>query len=184
MELLKKLTIESATPDVDSDVNPDVEFRLDPEPGERANSGRKTVTKPAPIQQRRPAVTVAKMAKEVADNLTTLLELGGAVWGISDECCAPVLEMQARPMADAMTAILARNPKMLAQFAQADIAVLAVQTAALWKACQPLLIAIYRNHISGAVDDDTDQNGDSGNGRINLGDYPAYTGAATRPVPA
>lgn len=149
-------------------------FEQDPEPGQRPARGRaakKTAPTPAP---KKPPATTARMAKEVAENLTTLIEIGASIWGMSgDQCCAPVLEKQAKPMADTFTAILARNPRMLAQFANADFAVMTVQTIAFFNAVAPVVKAVYRNHVSKTVDDD-EGHIHNGSGAVNLGNFPAY----------
>lgn len=152
MPLLESLKI---VPENDGEIPEELE--PDPAPSER----------PAPRSRKRPAgrtkgaapdkvtsprtarkVTTASLAKQVADDFCTLIEGGAAMWSMSDQCCAPVLEQQARPLADAFAAILARNPRLLEKFANADMAVYTMQTAALLRAATPVVMAVYRNHVT------------------------------------
>lgn len=148
------------------------QFAQDPAPNERPPRGRpKKATAAA-----RPttAPTTARMAKEVAEDLATLLEGGAALWGLSDQCCAPVLEQQARPIAVALTGILARNPRLLAKFAQADIVSYTLQFAALGRALAPVGTAFYRNHVSKAHEDEA--GGEVAGGGINLAQFQPVNG--------
>lgn len=172
MKLLDRVTM---APKSDPETGGELgeEFRADPEPGIRANSGRKTTAKVAPAPVSKASVT--KLSREVADNLCTLLELGAAMVSMSDDVCGPVLEQQARPTADAIASILARNPKLLAKFAQADFAILAIQIGALGKALKPLAETVYHHHIARDHEGNDDE-------RVDLDRFhvPAYVGAATR----
>lgn len=153
-------------------IEEDIEYELPPDP---------TPGDPPPVKSKRPATrratsptttpTVTKMAKDVAADLTTLIEMTAAAWSMADECCAPVLEAQAKPIADAITNILKRNPRLLAKFAQADTAIFVMQAAALGKALAPVGKAIYRNHM-------TEQEGADGAHGPSLDSYPAYNGSA------
>lgn len=144
------------------------EFEQDPEPGERPRR-RKASPKAdsAPAMPTKAATT--KMAKEVAEDLASLIEMGAAVWGMSDECCAPTLEQQAKPIADALTGILARNPRLLAKFADTDMVAYSIQAGLLFKALKPVAVKVYANHVSRTAE------GGHGDG-VHLGAFPAYSG--------
>jgi hypothetical protein len=182
MALLEKLQFRS---EIDTEIAPEnpPELPQDPAPGE-ARAAKRTgrADKPAAVgSSRRAAPAVTKMAKEVAADLATMIELGAAAWGMTDQCCAPVLEAQAKPIADAFAGILSRNPRLLAKLHGSDSAVLAMQALALGRALQPVGTAIYRNHVSKAVDDD--QEGSHNDGAVHLANFPAYAGRP-RTVPA
>jgi hypothetical protein len=182
MALLDKLKISSeSTPETDPETEP--LFAQDPTPGEPRGASRPAgKAKPASSGNGRTrSASVTKMAKEVAEDLATMIELGAAAWGMSDDCCAPVLEQQARPIADAFSGILARNPRLLAKLHGSDSAVLAMQTLALGRALQPVAKAVYRNHVSKAVEDD--QEGTHDDGTVHLNNFPAFSGRP-RSVPA
>lgn len=175
MGLLDNLKFTSdSDPEIDPESGP--LFVQDPEPGERPAARKSSGRKVAPAKRTTPGT--AKLAKEVAEDLTTLLAGTAAVWGLTDQCCAPVLEEQAKPIADALTAILARNPRLLAKFADTDIAVYTVQTIALGRALLPVGKAVYQNHVSRAVDDEESHNHD--NGSVHLGQFPAFSGGPIR----
>ena len=172
MGMLDGLTISKVNgPETDPDSG--IEFARDPVPNERPprKAGRKAAPVPA---ARKPVTSVARLSREVAEDLATLIEVGATAWGLTDDCCAPVLEMQAKPIADALTSILARNPRVLMALAESDVAVLTIQVIALGKALTPVGKAVYHNHISKAVDDDSGD--DRRPGAVNLGAFPAYSG--------
>jgi hypothetical protein len=174
MGLLDKLELRTESePDDDSQIVP--VFEPDPEPGERPSRRRRTrrtATVPARTTSK---ASTTKMAKEVSEDLASLIEMTAAVWGMSDQCCSPVLERQAKPIAESLVAILARNPRLLAKFASTDLVAYSVQAGLLFKAFKPVVTTVYANHVSKAVDDE-DQ-GDAVNGAaIRLANYPAYAG--------
>lgn len=172
MGLLDKLQIR---PENDAELleENEPEFTQDPEPGSARNSVRKSVGKSVRTVSR-PAPSMAKLTKQVAEDLATIIEVGATVWGLTDDCCTPVLEAQARPIADALVGILGRNPRMLMALANSDMAVLSVQAIALGKAVAPFGKAVYRNHISKAHDDDDQERAHDGG--IHLGNFPAFSG--------
>ncbi len=177
MSLLDKLQMRS-----ESIPENDPELTQDPEPGEKPARGRRSPTKAkaTPAAPRKATPAVSRMAKEVAEDLASLLEGTAAVWGMSDQCCAPILEQQAKPIAEALTGILARNPRLLAKFADTDIVSYTLQAAALGRALLPVGKAVYANHVSKAVDDDQEAHRD---GSVHLGQFPAFNGVP-RTVPA
>src|SRR4051812_47024905 len=113
------------TPDPVPDAKPPTTRK---KPGRPAGTARKTST-PAPR-----AKTTAAMAKEVAEDLATMLEVTATMWAVRDQCCAPVLAQQSKPIADAVASILERNPRLLARVADAGNAALLMQTIALGRA--------------------------------------------------
>lgn len=151
------------------------DYQQDPEPGtpapKKPSRRRSSATRKAAPTRRTPTVT--KLAKEVAEDLTTLIQGAAAVWGMQDECCAPILEQQAKPIAQAFTSILSRNPRLLEKFASTDIVSYTLQSVALGKALLPVGQAIYHNHVSKAVEEGHDE---SGNGAIHLDQFPAFNG--------
>lgn len=172
MGLLEKLQIRPEN-DQELQLETEPEFAQDPEPGTVRNSVRKSAAKSVKAPARPPA-SMAKLTKQVAEDLATIIEVSAAMWGLTDDCCAPELEQQARPIADALVGILGRNPRMLMALAHSDMAVLGVQTIALGKALAPVGRAVYRNHISKAThDDDQEREHDGG---IQLGAFPAFSG--------
>jgi hypothetical protein len=156
--------------------NPEVEIEpeigeiipQDPVPHERpVPSGRK------PAARRVAAVrppSSSKLAKEVSEDLTTLFQMTAAAWSLTDQCCAPTLDQQAPDIAKAITNILARNPRLLAKFAQADTAVIVVQAAALGRALLPVGRAVYANHVAKSDGEASDGAGPS------LDQFPPYDG--------
>lgn len=164
MELLKRLQI---APQLDVELeDPLPQDPAPDEPAPKRKTGSRKAATPTPRAARPP--TVAKMARDVAADLATFLEMGAAAWGLTDQCCAPVLAEQSKPIADALTAILARNPRLLARFAQADTAVWVMQVAALVRACTPVARAVYANHVTAP-----EQEGGNGAG-LPLDHFPAY----------
>lgn len=184
MALLEKLNfVTKSETEFDTESEPEFETLLsqDPEPAEapaprrtRTNA-RRSAPRAAPAQP-----SIGKLRKEVTDDATTILEMVAAVWEFSgDSCCAPILNQQAKPLATSLVAIVARNPKLLAALAHSDSAVLLVQILSLGKAVQPLANAMWKNHVSA----DHDHEGGADDGRVHLGDFPAFTGIP-RTVPA
>jgi len=174
MALLDKLRISEQTrPDTGEEIGEEIlsEYAQDPIPNEpAATRGKASATPRTPKAPRRAASpNTARLAKEVGDDLGTMIEMASVVWGMRDQCCAPVLQEQAQPIAQAITSILARNPKLLEKFANTDIAVYTVQMLALGRALAPVGQSIYRNHVSKASN-----GGKQGNGGVDLDQFPSY----------
>lgn len=186
MGFLDSLKFESKT-DKENELEIDTGFAQDPEPGDftPVSAPEKKPTRRRSTSMRTAGSSNTKLAKEVAEDLASLIEGGAVVWGMRDQCCAPVLEQQAKPIADALTAVLARNPRLLAKFADADFAVATVQIIALGRAVAPVAKAVYQNHVSKATNDE----GPDDDGHVHLGNFPAfggierngYAGAGTTP---
>lgn len=148
-----------------------VEFTADPEPGERPRRGRPPKLNAVPAAKRPP--TAARLAKDVAADLATLIAGTAAVWGLQDRCCAPILEDQAQPIADALVAVLSRNPRLLAKFANADIVSMTLQSVALGRALMPVGKAIWTNHVSRTGEGEGHDQSD----RVDLSGFPSYSGS-------
>lgn len=171
MALLDKLRIAPVNEDITSDQEADA-LPQSPTPGEPPPSRGKPLraVRPAPAASK---TATTKLTKEVAADLATMIELVAVGWGLTDECCAPVLEAQAKPTADAVTAILARNPRLLAKFAQADMAIMVMQWVALGRALLPVGQAIYHNHV--AKPEELGVTDDGGND-LSPDAFPAFSG--------
>lgn len=170
MGLLDKFELRPQNDD-ESDSQSGLQFDSDPAPGERPATKRRS-RRPAAATPRKATASATKIAKEVAEDLASLIEGTAVVWGLQDECCAPILEAQAKPIAVALTAILARNPRLLAKFADTDIVAYTLQTAALGRALLPVGQAVYRNHVSQAYEDGESVHGP---GAVNLAGFPAFS---------
>lgn len=147
----------------------ELKFQPDPEPGERpATRGRPRG--PAKPTSDLTSTQVKRLSKEVGEQLAGLIDMGGTLWEMAgDECCAPIIQDESKPIGEAIAACLARNPKLLARFADVDFVTWTLQLGALGKALKPVAAAIWRNHISGAHD------GEEKNGAgIDLGAFPSY----------
>lgn len=163
MALLDKLEIaQEIDEEIDADPPPD-----QPAPKRRARKPRTPAPKVAAPRQK----TVATMAKEVGNDIATMLEMTSVVWGLRDQCCAPVLEQQAKPIGQALAAILARNPELLRKFANAETGVFVMQCLALGQALLPVGQAVVRNHVMKTGDDGPNADVTS------LDTFPAFTGA-------
>lgn len=173
MALLDSLKIGQESDDkFEEEIGP--QFAQDPEPGQ-SGRGRKTVAKRAPAVVTPSKAATKKLADELGEDLAGLIELAAITWGLTDDCCAPVLDENAEPIARAITACLAKKPRLLAAFAQADIVSWTLLLSTLYKAFHPVGKAIYRNHISKAVDEDV-QGVSHDPGAIRLNEFPAFSG--------
>lgn len=174
MALLEKLRmVEQTGPENGAEIGEEFlsEYTQDPVPNEHVStSGKPGTAKAAPKAPRKAATRgTTALAKEVAKDMGSMIELAAVAWGMRDQCCAPVLAEQAQPIADAITNILARNPALLEKFANTDIAVYTMQTMALFTALAPVGRSVYSNHISKAG------HGTQGsNGGIDLDQFPSH----------
>lgn len=166
MALMDKLEIVA---EIDDEIDPD------PHPDEAAPKRRtRRPRTPAPKVARPAAKSVNTMAKEVGNDIATMLEMTAVVWGVRDQCCAPVLEQQAKPIGQALANILARNPELLRKFAQAETGVFVMQCLTLGKALMPVGQAVFRNHV-------LKQGEDAPNADVtSLDTFPAFTGVKPR----
>jgi hypothetical protein len=112
------------------------------------------------------------MAREVGNDIATMLEMTSVVWGVRDRCCAPVLGAQAKPIGQALAAILARNPDLLRKFAQAETGVFVMQCLALGQALLPVGQAVFTNHVLKRGELDQAPNADV----TDLDTFPAFSG--------
>lgn len=167
MALLDKLELAAES-------DPDIVDEVDPDPAPDERPKRRAPRKPRVTAAKPPraaAKSVNTMAKEVGNDIASMLQMTSVVWGIRDECCAPVLEAQAKPIGQALAAILARNPDLLAKFANAETGVFVMQCLALGQALLPLGQAVFRNHVA--------KTGDIAGADANVTDldgFPAFSG--------
>jgi hypothetical protein len=167
MALMDKLELAA-----ESNLDIGEEIDADPAPDERPK--RRPARKPRTVAAKAPATRAkpaAQLAKQVGNDIASMLSMTSVVWGIRDQCCAPVLDQQAKPIGDALAAILARNPELLAKFANAETGVLVMQCLALGQALLPLGQAVFRNHVVKAGDPDG-PNADV----TDLDSFPAFSG--------
>lgn len=172
MALMEKLRIVTQNEDVIAD---DVEDALpqSPAPGETPAPAKRRTSRTTAARQPSPGKpNTTKLAKEVAADIATLIEGTAVVWGMTDQCCAPTLEAQAKPIADALVPILSRNPKLLAKLASGNMAVMVMQFIGLGRALAPVATSIYHNHVA-KVDPMAEEMQDAG---LPLDHFPAFGG--------
>lgn len=142
----------------------DDELAADPLPDERPVR-RKISTKSAP--RRAPArPATAKIRKEVAEEIQAYLEMAALAWSVRDRCCAEVLSDESKKIADKLTDIIARNPRLLAYFRNAGVLGSWVQ---LYMVCKPVVDSVIAHHVRHEIGTG-EENG------IDLAAFPAYTG--------
>lgn len=88
----------------------------DPEPkptAKRTTTRVKSDPKPA-----RPVGRPSKsqIEREVSEELEAMMKMMAMLWSVKDPQCGPVLNRQAKDIADSLTDILAKNPKLLQRF--------------------------------------------------------------------
>jgi len=109
------------------------DVKPDPKPGGRRK---------APIRANNPTRT---QVKQVADELEVLFKVGAGAWSVRDPHCGPVLNKQAREIADEVAELLSTNATVMRWF---DEAVGISGWVKLFKAVQPVFVAFYAHHIS------------------------------------
>ncbi len=141
MALLDKLEIvDEVEPEIDPDPQPDeTPAQRRRKPASKTSNRRGTVAKTPR--------SVSAMSKQVGNDIASMLEMTAVVWGVRDQCCAPTLEAQAKPIGDALASILARNPDLLAKFANAETGLFVMQCLALGQAVLPVAKAVFTNHV-------------------------------------
>lgn len=167
------LTSTKTEPEITEEIGTEFElkFEQDPEPGERP-AARGRPRGPAKRTTDLTAPQVKRLSKEVGEQLAGLIDMGGTLWEMAgDECCAPIVQEESKPIGEAIAACLARNPKLLARFSDVDFVTWTLQIGALGKALKPVAAAIWRNHISGAH-----EGKEKDGGGIDLSAFPSYTG--------
>lgn len=171
MSVLDKLKIvDKSSEEIPEEIGDDFEqlefdgepFDQDPTPDETApERNRKVSLKPVPSPA--PRVT-AKVRKEIAEEIAAYLEVVALTWSLRDEPCASALSDASQNIADKLTNILAKNPRLLTLFRQAGFIGDWVQ---LYIAAKPVVEAIYRHHVKRETE----------GGEIlgvDLADFPAY----------
>lgn len=117
---------------------------LDPDPAPVRRPGRRRSTSVAGVTP----VTQATVRKVKAD-MTGILEILAAMWDFTgDHCCAPILEQQAPEIAEAVSLILKRYPRLMAKFMESDMLSTAIAIGMLGKAIKPVAGSVYTNHIA------------------------------------
>lgn len=151
MALLDRVKLESNSEGNPED-NQEGLLAPDPVPDEKPATRRKPAGK---AQTRKPPAPRAKststMAKEVAEDLATFGELLAATVSMRDDVCGPALEANVRPIVTAFVAILERNPRLLAKFADFENATMIMLVVGLIRACAPVATAIYSHHGPGSA---------------------------------
>lgn len=148
----------------------DEEIDADPAPDQAPKRRARKPRTPAPTIKRAPAKTLNAMAKDVGNDIASMLEMTSVVWGVRDQCCAPVLAAQSKDIGHALAAILARNPELLRKFAQAETGVFVMQCLALGNALLPVGKAIVQNHVLKSGEDEVGDVAD-------LNGYPVFSGS-------
>lgn len=171
MGLLDRLEI-APKKDLENEEEIGVEIEQDPEPDVTPAPTRRRSSGGAPPAKGR--TSNAALAKRVAKDLAGLIEGGAVVWGLTDQCCAPTLEAQADEIATALVPVLARHPRLLAAFAESDIAAYALSSLAIGRAVKPVAEKVWKNHISKA----NREGEEHVHGGINLDGFPAFRPAA------
>lgn len=118
-------------PKMDGDDAPDV--KPDPKPGAKR--------RPSTSKKRAPAAQV----NAFTDELEVLFKVFAGGWSIRDSHCGPVLNQQAREIAEEVAEIFSTNATVMHWF---DEAVGISGWVRLFKAVQPLFAAFYAHHIS------------------------------------
>lgn len=142
--------------------NPIEEVIEDPKPAPKPRSKRIPRSVPKePVADPKPAPKIGRPSKsdlerEVAGELQALLMLGSMLWTQIDQECGPVLNTQSKAIGDALAAVLANNPRLLAKFKDAtgmgDYIKLAV-------AIMPVAKAISAHHIQPGLKKRAEVNG-------------------------
>lgn len=161
MALLDKLEMAEEIPE---------EFDQDPKPDEKPKRRQRRPRTPAPKVAAPRQKTVAAMAKDVGNDIATMLEMTSVVWGVRDQCCAPVLAEQSKDIGHALAAILARNPELLRRFAQAETGVFVMQCLALGQALLPVGKVIVQNHVLKQGEGDSAP-------VVDINGYPVFSGS-------
>jgi hypothetical protein len=176
-------TAPETAPEFDRPTEPEFSgFTPDPFPTDYGEAADYPIAPPPPKRGApRPAAvpTITKaMEKEVREEIQALLTMASLMWSIPDPECAGVLHEQSRQIAESLTALLRRNPRLLASLRAAGWMGDWVQLA---MAVGPVASAIYRHHMVPKPEEETDYDGDPTAPRV--ADFPAYiprgTGNAT-----
>lgn len=164
MTLLDRLEIAE---DIDEELDPD------PVPNEKPKRRRAPTRQASPKPRAAAVKTIDRVAKEVGNDLATMLEMTATVWAVRDQCCAPVLGAQSKDIGQALAAILARNPELLQKFANAETGVFVMQMLTLARALMPVGKAVFENHVM--------RQGDVANEDVtDLDTFPVFNGGRNR----
>ena len=116
----------------------------------------KPTTKRAPAKPKpdpKPSRPVGRPSKsqierEVSEELEAMMKMMAMLWSIRDPECGPVLNKQAKDIADSLTDILAKNPKLLQRFK--DMSGFGDYGKLLF-AVLPVIKAVSNHHITPAL---------------------------------
>lgn len=142
--LSKEKPTDDDVPKLDGDA-PDV--KPDPKPG-----GRR---RPVTSKKRAPAAQV----NAFADELEVLMKIGAGAWTIRDPHCGPVLNQQAREIAEQVADIFATNANVMHWF---DEAIGISGYIKLCKAVAPVFAIAYAHHIAKSVGRDQEEDAHGG----------------------
>ena len=166
-----KIRLEKA-PKIEPEIDQGSPLAADPVPedyGEAAD----TPTPPPPPRRRSPSAAVPTITKamerEVREEIEAIVTMAALMWSVPDPVCGPVLSDQSRAIATSLTALLRRNPRLLASLRAAGWMGEWVQLA---MAVGPVVNALYHHHIATGEDQEDTDHGDITAPR--LADYPAF----------
>jgi hypothetical protein len=120
------------------------ELPQDPPPGEGKKTRRGGGGKPPAAKPRQSAASIARVEKEVAEELTSYMEMAALTWSLRDPVCATALSDQSKEIAEKLTKILARNARLLEWFRQSTSI---GDYLLLFHAVAPVLKAVYAHHV-------------------------------------
>ena len=91
-----------------------------------------------------PTITKA-MEREVREEIQAILTMASLMWSVPDPECGGVLHEQSRQIAESLTALLRRNPRLLASLRAAGWM---GDWVGLAMAVGPVASAVYRHHMA------------------------------------
>ena len=118
----------------------------DPEPAKTNKTPPRIKPDPTPKMTRpvgRPSRS--QIEREVSEELEAIMKMIAMGWSVLDTECGPVLSKQAKDIADSLTDILAKNPKLLQRFK--DMTGFGDYGKLLF-AVLPVIQAVSRHHLA------------------------------------
>lgn len=143
----------------------------DPVPGKARSSSRGAGHGPAASTSSARRPVSAAVRKRLADELHAYATMVALAWTVRDDYCGPVLNDQARAIAEALADIIGRNPAMVRWVETSGIV---GDWMKLSMAIMPVVTAVRQHHIVRSVPSDDEE----GSGADHV-DYSRY--AAHRP---
>lgn len=173
-------------PQIDPELPPDpFDLSPDPEPSDDG-PGIHDPVPPPPRPGRPPVPAVTRQVeREVREELDAILRLMALAWSVPDPSCGSVLSDQSTAIAAALTALLKKNPRLLASLRGAGWL---GEWVGLAMALTPVVRAFYAHHLAPPIpEQETTTDGDPTAPRSRT-DYAAYLprtgGAGTGNPPA